>query len=593
MATQLQIRRGTTAQTNSFTGAEGELSVNTTTDTVHVHDGSTAGGHGLAKADGSNIATYAGSFTTLAASGATTLSSTLAVTGGVTSGAHLINAASSAFGASSVQGFNTDFLIDTGQGYARHNSYHTGGSNHQFLVNEASSTTNAVALSIAKDKSAIFSGSVDAGAGLRFSTDGSNNGVITTLGQNKGLYFAGDDGGVGINALVLDMSAAGAATFNAGVFAGSASSFPSITINNNSYIGSANNSTAMQIATSGAATFNAGVTAASLVAGATATNGIVKTFTADIGNGETSGLNLFNSAGSDTSWFITPGVTGVNNTDFCIRDATNNVNALRLAVSTGAATFHSTVTAKSLTLNASAASSFSIINGGTNAIAMKAAAGDELYIGANNTYALRFLNNGTNNVVLDNGSNLLVGGTADRGGRICVGGNSTTARILPQTDNVGFIGQGTFRWQEIYAVNGSIVTSDRTEKQDIEALSDAEKRVAVAAKGLMRKFRWKDAVAEKGDDARIHFGIIAQDLQDAFTAEGLNAGRYSMFISDTWWEIQTEVAAVEATEIAKAVDAYTRTDTFNTAEEAPQGATERTRCGVRYNELLAFIIAAI
>ena len=59
-----------------------------------------------------------------------------------------------------MQGFNTDFLVDTGQGFARHNSYHTGGSNHQFLVNEASSTTNAVAFSIAKDKSATFSGDV-------------------------------------------------------------------------------------------------------------------------------------------------------------------------------------------------------------------------------------------------------------------------------------------------------------------------------------------------------------------------------------------------------------------------------------------------
>ena len=57
MATQLQIRRGTTSQMNAFTGAEGELAVNTTTDTVHVHDGSTAGGHALAKADGANIAT--------------------------------------------------------------------------------------------------------------------------------------------------------------------------------------------------------------------------------------------------------------------------------------------------------------------------------------------------------------------------------------------------------------------------------------------------------------------------------------------------------------------------------------------------------
>ena len=82
--------------------------------------------------------------------------------GSVTSGAHLINAVSSAFGASSVQGFNTDFLVDTGQGYSRHNSYHTGGSNHQFLVNEAGSTTNAVALSIAKDKTVTFGGNVGA-----------------------------------------------------------------------------------------------------------------------------------------------------------------------------------------------------------------------------------------------------------------------------------------------------------------------------------------------------------------------------------------------------------------------------------------------
>ena len=100
---------------------------------------------------------------TINADESVTLSSTLAVTSGVTSGSHLINAASSAFGASSVQGFNTDFLIDTGQGYARHNSYHTGGSNHQFLVNEASSTTNAVALSISKDKTAIFNGKVGFG----------------------------------------------------------------------------------------------------------------------------------------------------------------------------------------------------------------------------------------------------------------------------------------------------------------------------------------------------------------------------------------------------------------------------------------------
>ena len=44
MPTVLQFRRGTTAQNNSFTGSAGELSIDTTIDTIRIHDGSTAGG---------------------------------------------------------------------------------------------------------------------------------------------------------------------------------------------------------------------------------------------------------------------------------------------------------------------------------------------------------------------------------------------------------------------------------------------------------------------------------------------------------------------------------------------------------------------
>ena len=46
---QVKLRRGTTAQHAGFTGAEGEVTVDTDKDTVIVHDGSTAGGHELAK----------------------------------------------------------------------------------------------------------------------------------------------------------------------------------------------------------------------------------------------------------------------------------------------------------------------------------------------------------------------------------------------------------------------------------------------------------------------------------------------------------------------------------------------------------------
>ena len=49
MATASQWRRGTTSQHSSFTGLVGEITVDTDLDTLRVHDGSTAGGHRLAK----------------------------------------------------------------------------------------------------------------------------------------------------------------------------------------------------------------------------------------------------------------------------------------------------------------------------------------------------------------------------------------------------------------------------------------------------------------------------------------------------------------------------------------------------------------
>lgn len=55
MSKQVKIRRGTSTQHASFTGVEGEITVNTTTDTIHVHDGATVGGRPLARADGTNV----------------------------------------------------------------------------------------------------------------------------------------------------------------------------------------------------------------------------------------------------------------------------------------------------------------------------------------------------------------------------------------------------------------------------------------------------------------------------------------------------------------------------------------------------------
>ena len=55
MAKLLKLRRGTTTQHGSFTGAEGEVTVDTDKESLVVHDGSTAGGFPIARENLSNV----------------------------------------------------------------------------------------------------------------------------------------------------------------------------------------------------------------------------------------------------------------------------------------------------------------------------------------------------------------------------------------------------------------------------------------------------------------------------------------------------------------------------------------------------------
>ena len=60
MAKRVQRRRGTTAEHVAFTGYPGETTVDTSKDTVIVHDGAVAGGYPLAREDLSNVANTVG-----------------------------------------------------------------------------------------------------------------------------------------------------------------------------------------------------------------------------------------------------------------------------------------------------------------------------------------------------------------------------------------------------------------------------------------------------------------------------------------------------------------------------------------------------
>jgi len=214
-----------------------------------------------------------------------------------------------------------------------------------------------------------------------------------------------------------------------------------------------------------------------------------------------------------------------------------------------------------------------------------------------------FRQNGTDVGAIGIGSSLYIDGGASQAGL-----QFRASDIVPRDngsliDNGVDLGDALYRFDDVFATNGTIQTSDFNEKQDIASLTATEMLVAKRISALFKTFRWKDSVAEKGDSARTHTGIIAQDVQASFTAEGLDAGDYALFISDTWWEHDVDVPAVEAvaevtdedgnvtTEAVEAKDAYTRTDTYEIEDEAPEGATSKTRLGIRYPELLSFVAA--
>ena len=117
---------------------------------------------------------------------------------------------------------------------------------------------------------------------------------------------------------------------------------------------------------------------------------------------------------------------------------------------------------------------------------------------------------------------------------IVAGVNSFLAesiRFRPATDNTRYLGSADYRWKDIYCASATINTSDRNQKTDIV---DVPNEVLDAwGKVRYKRFLFSDAVEKKGEAARYHIGLIAQDIQEAFSTAGLNAEDYGLFCADT------------------------------------------------------------
>lgn len=162
--------------------------------------------------------------------------------------------------------------------------------------------------------------------------------------------------------------------------------------------------------------------------------------------------------------------------------------------------------------------------------------------------------------------------------------------VAPMVDNSKSNGSASFRWAQVYAATGTINTSDGRHKTDITEIEESERRVAQKLKGMMRRFRFTDAVDDKGSQARWHFGVIAQEVQQAFADEGLDAHEYGLFCHDTW---ETEYVPIMGTKTVIDDDTGIEHEVMYDTGERKVHIEGGDRYGIRYEELLCFIIAAI
>jgi len=147
-------------------------------------------------------------------------------------------------------------------------------------------------------------------------------------------------------------------------------------------------------------------------------------------------------------------------------------------------------------------------------------------------------------------------------------GGMQSGSILPKDDNTFDLGNASLRWDDVYATNGTINTSDARKKTEVKQLSDVKKAVAKEFLAKLGGFQFLEAVAEKGEDgAREHYGMTVQDAIKIMEKHGLDPFKYAFICYDKW----DEEKDADGNIIKEAGDSY----------------------GFRYTELIMFIMAGV
>ena len=92
-------------------------------------------------------------------------------------------------------------------------------------------------------------------------------------------------------------------------------------------------------------------------------------------------------------------------------------------------------------------------------------------------------------------------------------------------DGVVNLGNSERRWNQLYAANSTISTSDRNKKKDITEMSDVQEQLFNQLKPVTYKML-------NGESDRTHYGFISQDVEDALLNVGLTGQDFAGFCKD-------------------------------------------------------------
>lgn len=158
-----------------------------------------------------------------------------------------------------------------------------------------------------------------------------------------------------------------------------------------------------------------------------------------------------------------------------------------------------------------------------------------------------------------------------------------TGSFSPNTDNAYSIGTASNRVSAIFAGSGSINTSDVRFKQNL--IEPEEKLLKAWGNVKYKLFQFKDAVEKKGTNARLHTGVIAQEVQKAFEDQGLDASKYGLFCYDKWEDEYETVEVVDQPEVINENGEIITPAITHTEQKKVISAGDRY--GIRYEEALA------